>query len=165
MKTSAEKCNGRSAARGSCPQETAYPGERAVPPAAASEMAPEDTLIAIIDDDALVAQTIGSLVESLGHRAVVFNAAGPFLRSEAVKKSACLITDLQMPGLNGLELQKELQSRGYRRPFIVVSGHSDEETRSRALSAGAAGFLRKPFDTQALVACLDAAITLSSSQA
>lgn len=168
MTSSAERSRerkGMPGGDGADPEAAAGRKEPAVTPAAtawrktASEQTPGASLIAIVDDDALVAQTIGSLVESLGHRVVVFNAAGPFLSSEAVKTAACLITDLQMPGLGGLQLQKELRSRGYRRPVIVVSGHSDEESRARALSAGAVGFLRKPFDTQALIDCLEAAIT------
>jgi FixJ family two-component response regulator len=127
------------------------------------EKNPENTLISIVDDDVLVGETIGALVESLGHKAVVFDSAGLFLKSEEMTKTLCLITDLQMPGLDGLELHKELQSRGYRTPVIVVTGCSEEEARTRALCAGAVGFLRKPFDTEALVECLKTAIRLHAS--
>jgi len=122
-----------------------------------------EILVSIVDDDALVAETIGAIVESLGHKAAVFDSAGHFLQSEVMTKTSCLITDLQMPGLDGLELQKELQSRGYRTPVIVVSGYSEEEVRARALAAGAVGFLRKPLDAEALIECLKAAIKSRSS--
>jgi FixJ family two-component response regulator len=123
----------------------------------------EDILVSIVDDDALVGETIGAIVESLGHKAAIFNSAGHFLQSEVMTKTSCLITDLQMPGLNGIELQKELQSRGYRTPVIVVSGYSEEEVRARALTAGAVGFLRKPLDAAALADYLKAAIKLRAS--
>jgi FixJ family two-component response regulator len=123
----------------------------------------EDTLVSIVDDDALVGETIGAIVESLGHKAAVFNSARHFLQSEAMTKTSCLITDLEMPGLNGLELQNELQARGYRTPVIVVSGYSEEEVRARALTAGAVGFLKKPLDAEALIECLKAAINLRAS--
>jgi len=122
----------------------------------AREELSENLLISIVDDDALVGETIGALVETLGHKAAVFDSAAHFLRSEVVSRTSCLITDFQMPGLNGLQLQQELQTRGYRTPVIVVSGHSEVEVR--ALSAGAIGFLRKPFDAHALVECLKTAI-------
>jgi FixJ family two-component response regulator len=127
------------------------------------EMNPEDTLISIVDDDLLVGETIGALVESLGHKAVVFDSAGLFLQSEEMTKTSCLITDLQMPGLDGLELHKELQSRGYRTPVIVVTGCSEGEARARAVSAGAVGFLRKPFEAKALIDCLKTAIKSRAS--
>jgi FixJ family two-component response regulator len=123
----------------------------------------EDILISIVDDDAVVGETIGAIVESLGHKAAIFSSAGHFLQSEAMTKTSCLITDLQMPGFDGLELQKELQSRGYRTPVIVVSGYSEEEVRARALAAGAVGFLRKPLDPEALVECLKTAIKSRAS--
>jgi FixJ family two-component response regulator len=126
-------------------------------------MISEDILISIVDDDVLVGETIGALVECLGHKAAVFNSAGHFLQSEVMTKTSCLITDLQMPGLSGLELQKELQSRGYRTPVIVVSGYAGEDARARALSAGAVGFLRKPLDTESLTECLKTAIKLHAS--
>jgi len=122
----------------------------------AREELSENLLISIVDDDALVGETIGALVEGLGHKAAVFDSAAHFLRSEVVPRTSCLITDFQMPGLNGLQLQQELQSRGYRTPVIVVSGHSEVE--ARALSAGAIGFLQKPFEADALVECLKTAI-------
>jgi FixJ family two-component response regulator len=129
----------------------------------AMNVKPEDVLISIVDDDHLVGETVGALVESLGHKAAIFNSAEHFLQSEVMKKTSCLITDLQMPGLNGLELQKELQSRGYRTPVIVVSGHCEEEARARALCAGAIGFLRKPLDTDLLIEYVKTAIKLRAS--
>ena len=126
---------------------------------------PEDILISIIDDDESVREAIRALVGSLGHKAVTFSSAGLFLQSEVMAKTTCLITDLQMPGLNGLELQEELQSRGYRTPVIVITAYSNEKHRTHALAAGAVGFLSKPFDAESLIECLNTAIKLRSSEA
>jgi FixJ family two-component response regulator len=117
----------------------------------------KDVLIAIVDDDASVCQGIRTLVRSFGFNAVTFGSAELFLQSEVVPETTCLITDLQMPGLNGLELQDELRSRGYQTPVIVITAH--EKHRTRALSAGAVGFLTKPFNDEALIKCLTAAIS------
>ena len=79
----------------------------------------ENTLISIVDDDALARDGIHDLVESLGYRAVTFNSAENFLQSGVIAETTCLITDIQMPGLSGLELQEVLQSQGHQTPVIV----------------------------------------------
>jgi FixJ family two-component response regulator len=119
----------------------------------------KDVLIAIVDDDASVCQGVRTLVRSFGFNAVTFGSAELFLQSKVVQETTCLITDLQMPGLSGLELQEELRSRGYRTPIIVITAYPDEKHRTRALNAGAVGFLSKPFSDEALIGCLTAAIT------
>ena len=119
----------------------------------------KDVLISIVDDDMAVREAIRTLVRSFGFNAVAFGSAELFLQSEVVPDTTCLITDLQMPGLSGLELQEELRSRGYRTPIIVITAYPDEKHRTRALNAGAVGFLTKPFSDEALIGCLTAAIT------
>ena len=118
----------------------------------------KDTLISIIDDDALARDGIGALVESLGYNVITFTSAEHFLQSDVITKTACLITDLQMPGLNGLELQEALRSQGHRTPIILITAYLNENNRNRALDGRAVGFLSKPFDEASLIECLTAAI-------
>jgi FixJ family two-component response regulator len=114
--------------------------------------------IAIVDDDTWARLGIGELIESLGYTVSTFESAKRFLESDCVANTACLITDLQMPSMNGLELQRELRTRGCRIPVIFVTAFPNEAHRATALNAGAAGFLRKPFDDRSLVECLTSAI-------
>jgi tungstate transport system substrate-binding protein len=116
-------------------------------------------LISIVDDDALARDGIRELVESLGYKTITFGSAEDFLQSSMVAETACLITDLQMPGLSGLELQETLRSQGYHTPVILITAFPNEKHRTRALDNGAVGFLSKPFDEASLIKCLTAAIT------
>ena len=125
----------------------------------------EVPLISIVDDDALVLDGIEALVESLGYNAVTFTSAEHFLRFDVIAETTCLITDMQMPGLSGLELQEALQSQGQQTPVIVITGYPNEKHQTRALENGAVGYLSKPFDEQTLAECLSAAIKSRSSQA
>jgi FixJ family two-component response regulator len=122
-------------------------------------------LISIVDDDALARDGIRELVESLGYNAITFSSAEYFLQSNAIAETTCLITDLQMPGLNGLQLQEALQSRGYWTPVILITAYPNEKDWARAFDSGAIGFLSKPFDEGSLIECLTVAIKLQSSQA
>jgi FixJ family two-component response regulator len=120
----------------------------------------EKPLIAIVDDDELARDGIRDLVESLGFAAATFASAEHFLQSPVIPQATCLITDLQMPGKSGLELQKELRSRGYQLPVILVTAYPSEMHRRRALNNGAVGFLNKPIDERWLIECLSDAIKL-----
>ena len=115
-------------------------------------------VVSIVDDDPLAREGIRELVESLGYKARAFVSAQDFLQSGAIATTCCLITDLQMPGLNGLDLQEQLQAQGYCTPVILITAYPNEKHRSRAMNAGAVGFLSKPFEEQSLVECLGAAI-------
>ena len=123
----------------------------------------EAPLIAIVDDDALVRDGIGELVGSLGYETVTFSSAQDFLASSVITKTTCLITDLQMPGLNGLELQEAIRSQGYCTPIILVTAYPNEQHRRRAIDNGAVGFLNKPFEEASLIRCINAAIKRSAS--
>jgi FixJ family two-component response regulator len=125
----------------------------------------EAALISIVDDDALARDGMGALVESLGYNVITFTSAEHFLESGMIAATTCLITDLQMPGLSGLELQQTLRSQGYHMPVILVTGYPSENHRTRALANGAVGFLTKPFDDRSLIEYLTVAIKLRSSQA
>lgn len=118
-------------------------------------------MVSIVDDDPLAREGIRELVESLGYKALAFVSAQDFLQSGAIAATGCLITDLQMPGLSGLDLQERLQAKGYRTPVILITAYPNEKHRSRAMSAGAIGFLSKPFEEQCLVDCLSVAMSRS----
>ena len=120
-------------------------------------------MVSIVDDDPLAREGIRELVESLGYRARAFFSAQDFLQSGALAKTGCLITDLQMSGLNGLDLQERLQAQGYRTPVIVITAYPNEKHRSRAMSAGAIGFLSKPFAEQSLIECLAVAMNRAAA--
>jgi FixJ family two-component response regulator len=124
----------------------------------------EDELISIIDNDTLARYGVVALVESLGYKSVSFSSAEHFLASGAITETTCLITDVRMPGLSGLELQEALRSQGHRTPVILMTTYPNESRRNRAIDGGAVGFLSKPFDDTSLIECLAAAIKSRSRQ-
>jgi len=115
-------------------------------------------LIAIVDDDPFMREVLEISVEPLGYRTAVFASAEEYLRSGLIRNTSCLISDMQMPGMSGLELQASLASGGHRVPIIFVSAECDERIRARGLEAGAIAFLRKPFNWESLAACLEKAL-------
>jgi FixJ family two-component response regulator len=119
--------------------------------------------ISIIDDDESVREATKSLVRSLGYAPATFSSAGDYLRSDRIWQSSCLITDLQMPEMSGVELQRRLTADGNDTPIIFMTADFDDKTRSQALDAGAIGFLRKPFDADILIECLDRALRLKAA--
>jgi FixJ family two-component response regulator len=125
----------------------------------------EAPLISIVDDEALARDGIRELVESLGYRALTFDSAENLLQFGLIGETTCLITDMQMPGLNGLELQEALQSQGHQTPVIVITAYPNETHRTRALQNGAIGYLSKPFNEHTLIEYLAVAIKLQSSRA
>jgi FixJ family two-component response regulator len=118
----------------------------------------EKHIVAAVDDDYRVRESIESLVASAGHTPLVFASAEDFLQSEAPELAICLITDVRMPGIDGLELQRRVRLQYPRLPVIFISAHYDNETRQRALSQGAAGFLFKPFDAADLLGAIELAL-------
>ena len=124
---------------------------------------PDTLVISIVDDDRFVRDAIGELVQSLGYRTAVFPSAEQFLESGCIGETACLITDLQMPGMSGLDLQIRLRDDGFDTPIIFVSAFPEERYRTRALDAGAVAFLSKPFEEQSLVESINAALKAGSS--
>ena len=115
-------------------------------------------IIAIVDDDEAVREAMKILVRSLGYHAPTFGSADEFLNSEQVDDTSCLITDVQMPGLSGIELQDRLIARGHRIPIIFITGYSDENVRIRAMKAGAFAFLTKPVNHNHLLDHLEMAL-------
>ena len=116
-------------------------------------------MIAIVDDDVVVRGAMKSLMRSLGYDASAFGSAEEFLDSEQINRTSCLITDLHMPGLSGLDLQERLIAQGHRFPIIFLTAYPDEDVRMRAMKAGAVGFLSKPCDGDHLLGCFEKALS------
>jgi FixJ family two-component response regulator len=115
-------------------------------------------LVAIIDDNELVRIALEGLMKSVGIPALAFGHAEEFLASDRKRDAACLIVDIRLPGMSGLELQSKLNAERYRIPTIFITAHGDEEVRMQALRAGAVEFLTKPFDDEALIQSVRAAL-------
>ena len=115
-------------------------------------------MIAIVDDDDVVRGAMKSLMRSLGYDASTFGSAEEFLNSEQISRTSCLITDLHMPGLSGLDLQERLIAEGHRIPIIFLTAYPDEDVRMRAMKAGAIGFLSKPCNEGHMLDCLGKAL-------
>jgi FixJ family two-component response regulator len=115
-------------------------------------------MISIVDDDKSVRDATRTLIRSLGHSASTFSSAEEFLESGRLCDTSCLIVDVQMPGMSGIELQDHLIARGDCPPVIFVTAFPDGGVQERALGAGAIGFLTKPFSEECLIACLDRAL-------
>lgn len=115
-------------------------------------------VISIIDDDLSVRTATDNLVRSLGYAVETYASAEEFLHSPHLNDTSCVIADVRMPAMSGLDLQSHLIANGRRFPFIFVTAFSVESDRIRALRAGAICFLIKPFDGDALIRCLDIAL-------
>jgi FixJ family two-component response regulator len=115
-------------------------------------------MISIVDDDEAVREATKGLVRSLGYRASTFSSAEEFLKSEHLSDTSCLITDIHMPGLSGLELQSLLISSGHRVPIIFITAFPEDGVRARAMKAGAVGFMSKPYNEAHLIGCLNRAL-------
>jgi FixJ family two-component response regulator len=115
-------------------------------------------MVSVVDDDASMREALRGLLRSTGLRVEVFASAEEFLASGRLSGTACLVLDMRMPGLSGLQLQERLLASGSRVPCIFISAHSDEAMRARALEAGAIEFLQKPFNDDALLDAIAKAI-------
>jgi len=115
-------------------------------------------MISIIDDDRSVREAVKSLIRSLGYDAVTFASAEEYLGADGAHDSECIITDVQMPGMTGIDLEDRLIADGYRRPIIFMSALSAEDSGANALRTAASRFLKKPFSDERLIDCLDRAL-------
>ena len=115
-------------------------------------------LIAIVDDDELMRNALQSMLKSVGLSSLAFASAEEFLKSGQHQQTACLIADIRMPGMSGLELQAKLNAEHYRIPTIFITAHGDTKMRMQALRAGAVEFLAKPFDDEVLLENVRAAL-------
>jgi FixJ family two-component response regulator len=115
-------------------------------------------LVAIVDDDELMRGALRGLLKAVGLPAQDFPSAEAFLDSGQQHRTACLITDIRMPGISGLELQAKLNADRCRIPIIFITAHGDEKMRMQAMRGGAVEFLAKPFDDEALLESVRAAL-------
>ena len=115
-------------------------------------------LIAIVDDEEPVRDATKRLVRSMGYHASTFASADEFLKSEQIQDTSCLITDVQMPGLSGIDLQNRLVARGHGIPIIFMTAYPDDKVRARAIKAGAVCFLNKPFIEDHFIGCIERAL-------
>ena len=117
-----------------------------------------DASVFIVDDDALIRDSLEQLIKSVGLKAEKFSSARAFLDTELPNKPCCLVLDIRMPGLSGLELQAKLEKSGRSIPIIIITGHGTVSMSVKAMKAGAVDFLQKPFDDQELLDAINHAI-------
>jgi len=118
----------------------------------------ERSLVSVVDDDESVRESLPDLLNEFGFAARAFSSAEAFLSSDCVDKTRCLILDVMMPGMTGLDLQQELTRRGQEIPVIFITARKDEPLRARAFKQGAVKFLNKPFSDTALLDALNVAL-------
>ncbi len=121
------------------------------------------TVIYVVDDDASICKAITRLLKSAGLSAQAFQSAEDFLRVVKVQSPDCLLLDIRMPEMNGLELQRQLTRSGIRIPVIFITAFDDDHTRQQAREAGAAGYFCKPFDDEALLDAIRFAVGKTGS--
>ena len=117
------------------------------------------SIIAVVDDDASVRASMNNLLRSLGYLVQTFESAEEFLASCHLTDTSCVIADVQMAAMSGLDLLATMRVQGHAAPFIIITAFPDESVRARAMKGGAVGFLAKPFAAPNLIACLTAALT------
>jgi FixJ family two-component response regulator len=119
---------------------------------------PRVPLISIVDDDDALRNSLDDLIRSIGFPTQGFSSADAFLSSNQARDTACLILDVRMPGMNGLDLQRQIVAANWQIPIIFITSHADDDARARALEAGAVAFLYKPFREEELLNAIDAAL-------
>jgi FixJ family two-component response regulator len=125
-------------------------------------MKPDDPIVFVVDDDPRMQEALSSLVEAMGFRVTTFGSASEFLEAEKSDSPACLLLDLELPDISGLELQRELADREAP-PVVFVTGHGDIPSSVRAMKAGAVEFLTKPFDEHELQNAIEKAVAMDKS--
>ena len=115
-------------------------------------------MISIVDDNALVRDATADYMRSRGHSVSAFASAEDFLQSDEVDRTSCLVLDIQLPGLSGIDLQLRLRATGRTTPVIFITALCDEHVQTQAMATGAVALLRKPFNAAALDRCLNEAL-------
>ncbi len=115
-------------------------------------------MISIVDDDDALRHSLDDLIRSIGFRTQGFASAEAFLNSTELHSTACLILDVRMPGVNGLDVQRNIIAAKLRIPIIFITAHADSDAREKAMKAGAVAFLSKPFREQDLIAAISVAL-------
>lgn len=121
-------------------------------------MSASEPLISIVEDDESLRLAVVGLVRSLGYRTLAFGSAEAFLAADEARTSNCVVTDIQMPGISGIELKQKLAAEGVAVPVIMVTARTEPALHERAMASGAFCLLKKPFTADALIACLDRAL-------
>ena len=116
-------------------------------------------LVSVVDDDESVRESLPDLLNEFGYSVRTFSSALEFLSSDAPGQTSCLLLDVAMPGMSGIELQAELKRQGKRIPIIFITGTEDDSVRARAVESGASAFLNKPFSDTALLEALRSVVT------
>jgi FixJ family two-component response regulator len=124
---------------------------------------PKLAVISIVDDDKSIRQAMRSLVSSLGFEAQTFGSAEEYLGSPRAGRTSCLISDVQLPNMSGIELHEHLRALGQQTPVIFITGFPDRRVAARARGAGVIGVLTKPFDGRTLIGCIEAALAAAPS--
>jgi FixJ family two-component response regulator len=122
-------------------------------------------MISVIDDDDSLRSALVGLVRSLGYNARGFGSAEEFLQADEMRTFSCIITDIQMPGMSGLELKRHLTAEHVRAPVIMITARPEADLEAKAMASGAICFLRKPFDANALIDCVEKALELGTKPA
>jgi FixJ family two-component response regulator len=128
------------------------------------DMIPPGSLVFLVDDDLSVRRGLNRLLLSAGHSVEIFSSATDFLAREPHPGASCLILDIRMPGLNGLDLQQALVRQSRDEQIVFITGHADVPTSVHAMKAGAVDFLPKPFDNQELLRAVESALTRSAER-
>jgi FixJ family two-component response regulator len=126
---------------------------------------PASAVISIVDDDASVRVATNNLLRSRGYVVHTFASAEEFLGSPYLDETSCVIADVQMSAMTGLDLLTQMRAKGCDSPFIFITAYPDESIRARAIKAGAVCFLAKPFAVHKLIECLEAALEAGRSKA
>jgi FixJ family two-component response regulator len=121
-------------------------------------MTGNQSIVMIVDDDDSIRKAVRRLMKAYGFAVETFGSAEEYLDSDRLDKTSCLILDVHMPGMNGLELQKRLVASGSAIPIIFITAFSNDDARAQAMKAGAVGYLAKPFDDEELLNCIHAAL-------
>ncbi len=119
-----------------------------------------DSQISIVDDDLSVREAIMNLIRTMGLAAGMFPCAEDFLESDAIHRTSCLITDMRMPGMSGLDLHNRLVASGASIPTILITAFPNDRDQARATESGIICYLAKPFDDTELLACIDAILKI-----
>jgi len=125
---------------------------------------PSDNIVYVIDDDEAMRKSLGFLLRTAKIEVQLFEAAAPFLEALPMLKTGCIITDVRMPGMTGIELLKRLRQLGVALPVIVITGHGDIALAVEAMKNGAADFLEKPFDDEVLLTAIRNALDVQADK-
>lgn len=115
----------------------------------------DERIVHLVDDDAAVRRSVGFMLKTSGHRVEAYESGADLLRNSAHLADGCILMDIRMPGMDGLEVQEALRGKGVQLPIIIMTGHGDVGLAVRAMKAGAVDFIEKPFEKEALLASLE----------